>query len=293
MANTKEIKRRIKSVKNTKQITRAMELVSAVKMKKAQDKAVTSRHYADLGWEMLLDAVSKVEDKGHFLLECPTGAVKELCVVITSNRGLCGGFNVNVFRALEELVKNNEGREMIYVAIGKKAQDYLRRRKRNMIAAFPGLENLPHLVEVRPILKIIFEEWRKKELGSVHMVVNNFISTTVQKPLVKKILPMDISSHTAFGKDYQPKSSGLSFTFEPSPNVVLGNLLERLVEVQVYHAMLESNASEHSARMIAMHSATQNSNDLMKDLQFSFNRSRQESITREIAEISSAAESMK
>jgi F-type H+-transporting ATPase subunit gamma len=294
MANTKEIKRRIKSVKNTKQITRAMELVSAVKMKRAQDKALTSRRYADYGWEMLLDVALKVEDGGHYFLSAPKGAAQALVVVISSDRGLCGGFNVNVFRAVEELTKREAALAPTFVAVGKKAQDHLRRRKRAIVAAFPGFASAPHIVEVRPITKIIAEEWKKGEYAAVYLAVNGFVSTTVQKPLIKKLLPFAMDDvGTAFERGRTAKVSGLSFEFEPSPAAVVGPLIERLMETQVYQAVLESGASEHSARMIAMHSATQNSNDLMKDLQFSFNRSRQESITREIAEISSAAESMK
>lgn len=293
MAKIKEIKRRIKSVQSTKKITRAMELVAAVKMKKAQDKATGTRAYAAKAWEIMTDAVAKIEEKDHFLLRAQ-GHAKDIMIVVSSDRGLCGGLNGNLFRAIEKFLAENTGREFRYIVIGKTGADYVRRSKKDILAAFGRLDNLPHIVEVRPAVKILFDEIGAGNASRAFLAFNQFVSSTSQVPHIMQVFPIQKNEAMRVeGEDAAVEMKDRRFAFEPSPVSVLESLLPRLTEMQVYQAVLESNASEHSARMMAMHNATKNSEELLGDLVSHYNQSRQQSITQEISEISSAAEAMR
>ncbi|MBI5912922.1 ATP synthase F1 subunit gamma [Candidatus Azambacteria bacterium] len=296
MAKIKEIKRRIKSVKATKKITRAMELVAAVKMKKAQDKALGTRPYAAQAWEILVEAIEKIENKDHFLLR-PRATGEGIIVVVSSDRGLCGGLNGNLFRFLEKFLDANSKKKFAFITIGKTAADYARRTGREVVAAFSRLDNLPHVVEVRPAVRILFDELRAEKRDTVFVAFNRFLSSTSQMPAIKQLLPIEkselLSARELFVSAQKQKAvSARRFSFEPSAEEVLEAVVPQLMEMQLYQTVLESNASEHSARMIAMHNATKNSEELLGDLVSHYNQSRQQSITQEIAEISSAAEAM-
>ncbi len=296
MAKIKEIKRRIKSVKATKKITRAMELVAAVKMKKAQDKVLGTRAYAAKAWEILVEAIEKTEDHNHFLLR-PATTGEGIIVVMSSDRGLCGGLNGNLFRFLEKFLEAQGEKKFAFITVGKTAADYVRRTGREVIATFSRLDNLPHAVEVRPVARILFDELRTGKQDSVFVAFNRFLSSTAQMPAIKQLLPIAknelMSARELFVSAKKNEGGGTPrFLFEPSPEEVIETVVPQLMEMQLYQAVLESNASEHSARMIAMHSATKNSEELLGDLVSHYNQSRQQSITQEIAEISSAAEAM-
>lgn len=296
MAKIKEIKRRIKSVKATKKITRAMELVAAVKMKKAQDKALGTRPYAAQAWEILAEAIEKAENKDHFLLR-PRATNEGIIVAVSSDRGLCGGLNGNLFRFLEKFLEANPQKKFAFITIGKTAADYVRRTGREVIAAFSRLDNLPHVVEVRPAVRILFDELRAGKRDTVFVAFNRFLSSTSQMPAIKQLLPIEKSELLSAKELFAPvrkreAADTRRFSFEPSPEEVLEAVVPQLMEMQLYQTVLESNASEHSARMIAMHNATKNSEELLDDLVSHYNQSRQQSITQEIAEISSAAEAM-
>lgn len=300
MAKIKEIKRRITSVKATKKITRAMELVAAVKMKKAQDKALGTRLYTAKAWEILVEAIEKMENQNHFLLR-PATTGEGIMVVMSSDRGLCGGLNGNLFRFLEKFLEANREKNFAFITVGKTAADYLRRTGREVIAAFSRLDNLPHAVEVRPVARVFFDELRAGKRSTVFVAFNRFLSSTSQMPAIKQLLPivksellsareLFVSEKKSF--DELRATEAPRFSFEPSPEEVIETVVPQLMEMQLYQAVLESNASEHSARMIAMHNATKNSEELLGDLVSHYNQSRQQSITQEIAEISSAAEAM-
>lgn len=300
MAKIKEIKRRITSVKATKKITRAMELVAAVKMKKAQDKALGTRLYAAKAWEILVEAIEKTENHDHFLLR-PAATGAGIIVVMSSDRGLCGGLNGNLFRFLEKFLETQKEKKFAFITVGKTAADYLRRTGREVIATFSRLDNLPHAVEVRPAARILFDELRAGKRDAVFVAFNRFLSSTSQMPAIKQLLPIAkselMSAKELFASAQKPFdkiriTEAQEFLFEPSPEEVIETVVPQLMEMQLYQAVLESNASEHSARMIAMHSATKNSEELLGDLVSHYNQSRQQSITQEIAEISSAAEAM-
>ena len=296
MAKIKEIKRRITSVKATKKITRAMELVAAVKMKKAQDKALGTRVYAAKAWEILIEAIEKIENHSHFLLRsAATG--EGIIVVMSSDRGLCGGLNGNLFRFLEKFLEKQGEKKFAFITVGKTAADYLRRTGREVIATFSRLDNLPHAVEVRPVARILFDELRGGKRNSVFVAFNRFLSSTAQMPAIKQLFPVEkselMSARELFVSTKKDEThEAPRFLFEPSPEEVIETVVPQIIEMQLYQAVLESNASEHSARMIAMHSATKNSEELLGDLVSHYNQSRQQSITQEIAEISSAAEAM-
>lgn len=296
MAKIKEIKRRITSVKATKKITRAMELVAAVKMKKAQDKALGTRLYTAKAWEILVEAIEKMENQNHFLLR-PATTGEGIMVVMSSDRGLCGGLNGNLFRFLEKFLEANREKNFAFITVGKTAADYLRRTGREVIAAFSRLDNLPHAVEVRPVARVFFNELRAGKRDTVFVAFNRFLSSTSQMPAIKQLLPIVkselMSARELFvSAEKKEESAAPRFSFEPSPEEVIETVVPQLMEMQLYQAVLESNASEHSARMIAMHNATKNSEELLGDLVSHYNQSRQQSITQEIAEISSAAEAM-
>ena len=296
MAKIKEIKRRITSVKATKKITRAMELVAAVKMKKAQDKALGTRAYAAKAWEILVEALEKTENHDHFLLR-PATTGGGIIVVMSSDRGLCGGLNGNLFRFLEKFLEAQGAKKFAFITVGKTAADYLRRTGREVIATFSRLDNLPHAVEVRPVARILFDELRGGKRNSVFVAFNRFLSSTAQMPAIKQLFPVEkselMSARELFVSTKKDEThEAPRFLFEPSPEEVIETVVPQIIEMQLYQAVLESNASEHSARMIAMHSATKNSEELLGDLVSHYNQSRQQSITQEIAEISSAAEAM-
>ena len=296
MAKIKEIKRRIPSVKATKKITRAMELVAAVKMKKAQDKALGTRAYAAKAWEILVEAIEKTENLDHFLLR-PATVGDGIIVVMSSDRGLCGGLNGNLFRFLEKFLEAQGEKKFSFITVGKTAADYLRRTGREVIATFSRLDNLPHAVEVRPAARILFDELRTGKRDSVFVAFNRFLSSTSQMPAIKQLFPIAkselVSARELFvSAKKNEEGEAPRFLFEPSLEEVIETVVPQLMEMQLYQAVLESNASEHSARMIAMHNATKNSEELLGDLVSYYNQSRQQSITQEIAEISSAAEAM-
>lgn len=270
-----------------------MELVAAVKMKKAQDKATGTRAYAAKAWEIMTDAVAKIEEKDHFLLRAPERGT-DIMIIVSSDRGLCGGLNGNLFRAIEKFLAEQKGSDFRFIVIGKTGADYARRSKKNILAAFGRLDNLPHIVEVRPAVRILFEELGAGTVSRAFIAFNRFASSTSQVPHIMQVFPIQKNEGVHAGSDAVTEDEeGKEFAFEPSPVTVLESLLPRLTEMQVYQAVLESNASEHSARMIAMHNATKNSEELLGDLVSHYNQSRQQSITQEISEISSAAEAMR
>lgn len=270
-----------------------MELVAAVKMKKAQDKATGTRAYAAKAWEIMTDAVAKIEEKDHFLLRAPEHGT-DIMIIVSSDRGLCGGLNGNLFRAIEKFLAEQKGSDFRFIVIGKTGADYARRSKKNILAAFGRLDNLPHIVEVRPAVRILFEELGAGTVSRAFIAFNRFASSTSQVPHIMQVFPIRKNEGVYAGSDaVTEEEKDREFAFEPSPVTVLESLLPRLTEMQVYQAVLESNASEHSARMIAMHNATKNSEELLGDLVSHYNQSRQQSITQEISEISSAAEAMR
>lgn len=272
-----------------------MELVAASKMRKAQLATLATRSYADRAWAVIADLALKTDPSLHPLL-ARKPEIKKICVVLmTSDRGLCGGFNTQIIKKTAEFIKKQieTGKEAAIITVGKKGRDFSARNKFKIVADFTNLSSVIKLVEIRAVAKIILDDFASGKYDEIYLAYTDFISTIVQKPKLIKLLPLSRERDVDLGKvggEYaaEPEVRGVEyeFLFEPSPSQVLAYLLPRLVEMQIYQTILESNASEHSARMVAMKNASDAAGDMIFDLTLSYNQARQASITREIAEIS-------
>lgn len=289
MANTITLKRRIGSVKNTRQITKAMELVAASKMRRAQEFAQAGRAYRTAAYSLLtrLGTITEINDHPLFTQR----QIKtRLYVVITSNRGLAGAYNSNIIRLLSRsiLAGQKEGIKSQIIAIGKQGANFARRLEGvDLIAAYPDLGDHPSANDIRPILNTMVDLYGGKEIDNATLLYTEFKSNLVQEAKQLSLLP------ARFEQTEEAPGSLMNVTFEPSVEAVLDNVTSRLLEVQIWQAMLESIASEHSMRMLAMKNATDNASDLIDDLTLAFNTARQAAITQELAEITGGAEAIK
>jgi F-type H+-transporting ATPase subunit gamma len=301
--STRLIRRRIKSVSNTKKITKAMELVAASKMRKAVSSVLASRPYAEAAWRAIQE-IAKVTDPGtHPLLSTKPGADRVLVILVTSDRGLCGGFNAQMLRKVNAFAKGvSEGTEVDFITIGKKGQAAVKRIGGNLIASFIDMEAHPAVTDVRPIAEMSSKDFIEGKYEAVYLAFTDYVSALIQNPNISQLLPIarieglgDVSE--ASKASVEEEHSGAEnldldgqaqeYVFEPSPEAVLEQMLPRLVEAQVYQSVLESSASEHSARMVAMRAATDAATEMIDSLTLTYNRARQAGITAEIAEISS------
>lgn len=278
--NTRDIKRRIKSIENTRQITRAMEMVAATKMRKAQQAVTGTRDYAERAQQLLV-SVSAEAAPEHIqsqpLLEARP-VKKTAYVVVGSDRGLCGAMNTNTVKAARERTDGST----TFVTVGRKTEQAL--RGQSLAASFKGLGDLSEYREILPIAGVLIDEFTAKNVDKIVLVYPEFVSTLVNKPRVETLLPAELPADA-------PKQTAESAQtlYEPSAEAVLESLLPRLLEIRLYQALLETKASEHSARMMAMRNASNNAGDLLEELRFSYNQARQAAITQEIAEISAAS----
>lgn len=290
MANTITLKRRINSVKNTRQITKAMELVAASKMKKAQEFAYQSREYRQHAYSLLsrMNQVTEVEEHPLFKKR---PIKRRLYIVLSSNRGLAGAYNANIMRLLARQVLNDnkENVKSSVIAIGKQAAQFTRRLEGvELTAAYPMFGDHPTANDIRPILNTVVELYGEEKVDNVQLLYTDLKSNILQVATAMSLLPASLQS------DENVEGIGLSnVTFEPSVQVVLDNVAVRLLEIQIWQAMLESIASEHSMRMLAMKNATDNASELIDDLTLEFNTARQAAITQELAEITGGAEAIK
>lgn len=290
MANTIALKRRIGSVKNTKQITKAMELVAASKMRKAQEYAAAGREYRSYA-HSLLTRLSVITEVNDHRLYAKRPIKQRLYVVITSNRGLAGAYNANIIRMLAKQVIADQkaGIACKVIAIGKQGANFARRIEGiDLIAAYTEFDDRPDANSLRPLLDTVINMYADKETDDVQLLYTQFKSNLLQVATPLSLLPARFEASTDMTE--QPLGNT---TFEPSIEVVLDSVTERLLEVQLWQALLESIASEHSMRMLAMKSATDNATDLIADLTLEFNTARQAAITQELAEITGGAEAMK
>ena len=307
MAGTKEIKRRIKSVKNTKKITKAMELVAASKMKRAVFSTLASRSYAEYSWEILTSIARNLEEIKHpFFIEREKeeGQKNILLILITSNRGLCGAYNAQVIKKVLVLIKQqNKNAHISIVTIGKKGDVAMRRVDQNILASFFEIPDNISISDVNPISELAIQEYKSEHYDKVLIAYTDFISALNQKPNIKQILPVsrtdlrkliesleDIEHHEGVKIDQQNKK--IDYLFEGDKEKLMGNLAEKLTRMQIYQMLLESNASEQSARMVAMKNASEASGEMIDDLTLVFNKARQANITREISEISAGMASV-
>jgi F-type H+-transporting ATPase subunit gamma len=287
VANTTSLKRRIGSVKNTRQITKAMELVAASKMRRAQEQALKSRDYRRFAYA-LLKRLGGITEVGRHPLFRKRPVRSRLYVVITSNRGLAGAYNSNILRLFSKKLQNDakENIKSNVIAIGKKAAQFTNRLEGvELLAAYPGFGDSPSANDVRPILNTVTDLYVSQKVDDVDIIYTEFKSNILQEATVLDLLPAE------FVQKEDAKNRG-DTTFEPSIRSVLENVTMRLLEVQIWQALLESTASEHSMRMMAMKSATDNASELIDDLTLAFNTARQASITQELAEITGGAEAI-
>lgn len=292
MANTRELRRRIKSIDNTRQITRAMEMVAATKMRRAQTAVRGSRAYADKAAELFQAVAATPEAAEHPLLAPAKGnGAKVAMIVMGSDRGLAGALNANVLR--HALTAAEHAGTVRYITIGRKTQNALRSQGQELLATFTGLLDTPELSEVGPIVQLITEEFTNGGIDKVQLVYPKFQSILVNSPTLVTLLPAAKlqSKESAESPDSTSAPAPISAAqtlFEPSPGAVLESLVPRLIEMQLYQALLETKASEHSSRMVAMRNATNNAGDLLDEVKFTLNQARQAAITTEIAEIAAA-----
>lgn len=285
MPTPREIRRRIRSVRNTSQITRAMEMVAASKMRRAQQHVLATRPYAERIRAMIGDLASMTafEEQGEFPLLVQRPIRRSQVILVTSDRGLAGAFNTNVIRRAVTFMRNErpEGPDNVdVVAVGRKGRDFLTRYGWRLAAEFVNMGDRPSIEDIRPIVQIAVSDFVAERIDAVYVVYTKFISTLRQQPEVLQVLPIEAPEGVGEVTDY---------IFEPGPAAVLQALLPRFVEVQIYQAMLESIASEQSARMVAMRNATDNARELVSELTMTYNKVRQAQITREVSEIAAGA----
>jgi F-type H+-transporting ATPase subunit gamma len=288
MPSTRDIRRRIKSVKNTSQITKAMQMVAASKMRRAQQAALAGRPYANLMNQVLAEVSSGAGDFTHPLLEQGSGK-KRAVIVVSSDKGLCGALNSNLFREAAKIDKDNT----IFISAGRKAAQFLARTKRNLAAEF-SYKDAPAFAEARAISKMVQDMFLKGEVSGVDILFTNFVTTLNQHPELRTFLPIGEIKGIEAGIEGESsqkelEKASVEFLFEPNANDVFGNLLPHYLNFQMYQILLESKASEHSARMVAMKNATDNAKQLIKDLTLEYNKVGQAMITNELLEINSAA----
>jgi F-type H+-transporting ATPase subunit gamma len=277
-ANTRDIRRRIKSVKNTAQITKAMQMVAASKMRKAQQRAVDGRPYANLLNE-ISSALSEINlDDKHPLLQ-HREVKKEMVIVISTDKGLCGALNTNLLREAAKF----DPAKTVFVTAGRKAAQWAFRSKRDLLADFT-LKDTPSFLETKAISRFAVDKFLDGTVDKVTLVVTRFVNTLTQEPVTFPLLP--VSALPGKGKSAEEAPSDV--VFEPTPQAVLDALLPYYVHFAVYRATVEARAAEHSARMVAMKNATDNAKSLIKDLTLEYNKIRQASITTELLEISTA-----
>jgi F-type H+-transporting ATPase subunit gamma len=282
-ANTRDIRRRIKSVKNTAQITKAMQMVAASKMRRAQQAAMAGRAYAEL-MNRVLASLKADEDESasHPLLDARP-VKRELAIVVSTDKGLCGALNSNLFREISAFPAETTD----FVTCGRKGVQFLARSKRQLLADFP-LRDAPTNFDTKVVSKFAIEKYLAGEVDKVSVVYTDFINTLTQQPRVSQILPIvALKAELAVG-EAEEQGEAREYLFEPDPRQVLEAILPHYIHFQLYQMVLDARASEHSARMVAMKNATDNAKQIIKDLTLEYNKIRQASITTEILEIATA-----
>lgn len=284
MPSLRDIRRRIRSVRNVSQITKAMETVAASRLRRAQERVVASRPYVEALEDILADLAGVTTDGELPPLLVVRPVERVAMVMVSPNRGLAGPLPGNINRRAALYIANEAGVPVDIVAVGKKGRDFLGRRGQHLIAEFTDLSDRPAVADILPVASIVIDGYTRGEFDRVVLLYTRFVSMVSQVPEMKQLLPVE------------PPTGGRSrpadFIYEPSPTAVLNELLPRYVETLIYQAQLESQASFYAAQMVAMRNATDNANDVIGDLTLTYNKVRQAVITKEVAEIASGAEAM-
>ena len=277
MPSTLDLRRRIKSVKNTAQITKAMQMVAASKMRRAQAAAIAGRPYQDMLARVLAAVKGRVDPTSHQLLAVRP-VTQELILIFSTDKGLCGPLNANLFRELGEVDREKSE----FAVSGRKAVQFITRTRRNLTADF-SLKDTIEFSEIRPIAKFVSDKFISGEIDQVRVLYPKFVNTLVQEPVLRTLLPIPVEELGIEG----PKRGG-EYLFEPDEHSVLDSILPHYVAFQLFQMALNARASEHSARMVAMKNATDNAKELIKDLTLEYNKVRQANITTELLEITTA-----
>ena len=292
MPNLLDIRRRIKSVKNTQQITKAMKMVSAAKLKRAQDRVVTARPFANKMMEVLGELAKRTDENFHHPLLDRRGNERYLLVLVTADKGLCGAFNTNLTKAAQAFIKDNPDKTIELLPIGRKGRDFFRNRRATLVGEFLGLtgkgrvEFSEALEVARHIIKLYTDD---TGIDKVFLIYNEFKSVLSQRVVLEQLLPVARAQEEEPEAKSQQPVTLVDYIYEQPPEEMFGRLLPRLVETQIFRALLESVASEHGARMTAMDSASKNASELIDTLTLNMNRIRQAAITNEIIEVVSGA----
>ena len=293
MASAREMRLRIKSVKNISQVTRALETVSASKVRKAINAVTATRSYATKAWQVLRHVAEQPgRDSLHPLLANRKSVNNTLVVVITGDRGLAGAYNSNVIRFASQRFDSNVV-PVKYIAVGRKGRDLLIRRGKKVIADFSNLPAAPSFTDVSAIGRLAVEEFKTGIVDEVYLVYTGFVNMGRQVATVKKLLPLELEGE-GLVRDFEHQSNGpaAAYEYEPDMRVILDEIIPRFTALQVYQAVLESQASEHAARMVAMRNATDNAKELVGALQLAYNKVRQQGITNDILDIVGGAEAL-
>jgi len=284
VADIRVIKRRIRGIRSTAKITRAMEMIAASKMRRAQERGLAGRPYADKIQQVIADlaALTEAGREPHPLLQ--RRPINRIALVyITPDRGLCGGLISSINRAVASFILEHKA-PVTVIAVGRKGLYFIRRCDKEVLAEFTHLGDRPSLMDTLPISHIVIDDYSNGVFDLVCLAYTRFVSTMVQRPCIQQLLPVEPASI--------PAVQNVDYIYEPGPDDVLGNLLPRFVEMEVYHAILESIASEQSARMVAMKNATDNASELIDDLTLLYNKARQEAITKELLDIAGGVEAL-
>jgi F-type H+-transporting ATPase subunit gamma len=291
MASAREMRLRIRSVKNISQVTRALEAVSASKVRKAVAAVEATRAYATKAWQVLTHiAVQPGRANLHPLLTKRPEVNKLLVVIVSGDRGLAGAYNTNVIRFVANHFEKSAA-EVSYITVGRKGRDMLYRRRKKVVAEFSALPAAPSFADVSAIGRMAVEEFLKAEADEVWLVYTDFISMSRQQPVVRKLLPLDVETHEQVAS-IEHKHLTAAYTYEPEEREILDTIIPRFTALQVYQAILEAQASEHAARMVAMRNATDNAIELVEHLQLVYNKARQQTITNDLLDIAGGAEAL-
>ena len=292
MPNLLDIRRRIKSVKNTQQITKAMKMVSAAKLRRAQDRVVTARPFANKMAEVLGELAKRTDEDFHHPLLDYRGDQRYLLVLITADKGLCGAFNTNLTKAAQAFMRENADKQIEIMAIGRKGRDFFRNRRASISSEYIGLtgKGRVELSEALEVARAIIDKYTEDTgIDKVYVIYNEFKSVLSQRVVLEQLLPVARPKQEEPDAKSQQPVTLIDYVYEQPPDEMFGQLLPRLIETQIFRALLESIASEQGARMTAMDSASKNASELIESLTLNMNRIRQAAITNEIIEVVSGA----
>jgi F-type H+-transporting ATPase subunit gamma len=292
MASAREMRLRIRSVKNISQVTRALSAVSASKVRKAMAAVSATRNYATKAWQVLMHIAGQPgRDTLHPLLTKRSSIKQTLVLVVSGDRGLAGAYNTNIIRFLLNKFDRYE-MPVRFIAVGRKGRDLLIRRRKNVIAEFSNLPPAPSFVDVSAIGRLAVREFLEGKVDEVYLVYTDFVTMTKQEPVIKRLLPLDVGSGSDRVEEYESKHLSAAYIYEPEESEILDEIIPRFTALQVYQAILESLASEHAARMVAMGNATDNAIELVGALQMDYNKVRQQTITGDLLDIAGGAEAL-